>query len=630
MRLPPPVQIHPPATVVMVPTEPFKDSPWTYDLRRRNTQEESTLKRISSVSDLAKLSSDLMRVNQFLPEKDILIKRSSSLSQLEDLPNELIQAGRVENGLEDSVNETLQKLPPSENFGDEKLLEGAHSIRPKDAFVTANQFGKNIELTSTFARSYSRLSGRGLSRRLPYRDPGRYSATGSSLGMRGQGSDRNPSGSFSKREIPSHPLRVKVKGLTTQPPSTPMFSHGCSDCVSSCLSLCLPLSHDQQLASLAARKEEVLRIVDAEFKAKKWSPSYRLMVEYDPIDERLLFDGSMIEYGESEKFKEMCQTVAKILECTENSNELQADHLLSKHTREALGIKGDKAVCLLTDKELHTKKTNDSINIFKIENGNVRLEEVYDNFMKRHIDLVRKFFAEKATDPQSKRKWGFLDLETQINCFKAGWDQTRATSVVHFTHAWDETPFKAVLHWNRVCDHCFKNIEKLRDAFVSDMSDTTNLELVKKDVEKLCSVAKGIAPRKSSNFAPFVTSKAHKVMNTFNEVAHFTNEGNYALNPEETYKNAEPLSYKSAIKVLDATGLGDNQHSDVLFLRTPGKLAKLVTKKLAGKRRVETSFQPKSIEDTPNATFYLGELAQIPSYQRDPGPSDAGPSSSKN
>ena len=540
MRLPPPVPIHPPATVVMVSTEPLKDSPWTYDLRRRNTQEESTLKRISSVSDLAKLSSDLMRVNQFLPEKDILMKRSCSLSQLEDLPNELIQAGRVENGLHESVQDTLQKLPPSENFDDYKLLEGAHSIRPKDAFVTANQFGKNIELTSTFARSYSRVSGRGLSRRLPYHDPGRYSATGSSLGMRGQGSDRNPSGSFSKREIPSHPLRVKVKGLTTQPPSTPMFSHGCLDRVSSCLSLCLPLSHDQQLASLAARKEEVSRIVDAEFKAKKWSPSYRLMVEYDPIDERLLFDGSMIEYGESEKFKEMCQTVAKILECTENSNELQADHLLSKHTRDALGIKGEKAVCLLTDKELHKEKTNDSINIFQIEDGDVSLEEACDNFMKRHIDLVRRFFAGKAMDPQSKRKWGLLDLETQIDCFKAGWRRTTVTSVVHFTHAWAETPFKAVLHWNRVCDHCFKNIEKLRDTFVSDMSDTTNLELVKKDVEKLCSITKGIAkaPRKSRNFAPFVTSKAHKVMITFNEVAHFTNEGTYVLNPEKIFENS--------------------------------------------------------------------------------------------
>ena len=114
----PPVQVHPPATAVMIPTEPLKDSPWTrvmYDLRRCNThfeEKNSTLKRSSSVSDLAKLSSDLMRVNQFLPEKGILMKRSSSLS-LEDLPNELIQAGKVENGLEESIKDTLNKLPPS-------------------------------------------------------------------------------------------------------------------------------------------------------------------------------------------------------------------------------------------------------------------------------------------------------------------------------------------------------------------------------------------------------------------------------------------------------------------------------------------------------------------------------------
>jgi hypothetical protein len=620
----PPVQIHPPAIAVMVPTEPLKDSPWTratYDMRRSNThfeEEESTLKRSPSVSDLAKLSSDLMRVNQFFPEKDILMKRSSSLSHLEDLPNELIQAGRVENGLQEFVKDTLQKLPPSENFDDNydnKLLEVALSIKPRDAFVTANQFGENIELTSNFTQSKSGLVRRALSRRVSYRDPGRYSSTGCSLRMIRQSSDRNPSGSFSKREIPSHPLRVKVKGLTTQPPSTPMFNNGCSDCVSSCLSLCLPLSHDQQLASLAARKEEVLRKVHAEFAAKNWSNSYNLTVEYDPIDHRLLFDGSMIEYDESGEFKEMCKTVAAILECTENSDELQADHLVSKHTRNALGIKGNKAVCLLTDKELHMKKTNDSINIFKIEDGNVNLEEVYDNFMKRHIELVRKFFAGKAMDRQSKRKWGLLDLETQINCFKAGWRRTTVTSVVHFTHAWDETPFKAVLHWNRVCDHCFKNIEKLRDTFVSDMSDTTNLELVKKDVEKLCSIAKGIAkaPRKSTNFAPFVTSKAHKVMITFNEVAHFTNEGTYVLNPEKTFENAESLAYSTTINLLDRIGLAKNQHTDVTFLRKPGYLAEVVTDKLADKKRIETSF-----ENTPAATFSLGESygdpGQGPSY----------------
>ena len=45
------------------------------------------------------------------------MKRSSSLS-LEDLPNELIQAGKVENGLEESINDTLNKLRPSEYLDD--------------------------------------------------------------------------------------------------------------------------------------------------------------------------------------------------------------------------------------------------------------------------------------------------------------------------------------------------------------------------------------------------------------------------------------------------------------------------------------------------------------------------------
>ena len=186
------------------------------------------------------------------------------------------------------------------------LLEGAQPIKPKDALVTANQFGKNIELTSTFAQSKSGLLRRPLSRRgVPCRDPGLYSSTGGSLRMIRQASDRNPSGSFSKREISSPLLRVEIKGLSTQPSSTQMFSNGCSDCVSSCLSLCLPLSHDQQTASLAARKEEVLRKVHAEVAAKNWSKSYNLMVEYDPIDDRLLFDGSMFENDDSGEFKEI-------------------------------------------------------------------------------------------------------------------------------------------------------------------------------------------------------------------------------------------------------------------------------------------------------------------------------------
>lgn len=111
------------------------------------------------------------------------------------------------------------------------------------------------------------------------------------------------------------------------------------------------------------------------------------------------------------------------------------------------------------------------------------------------------------------------------NCFKAGWRRTTVTSVVHFGHAWGETPFKAVF---RVCNHCFKNIEKLQDVSLSDMSNPINHELVKKEVENLCSIGKGMAHcRKSRIFASFVTTKAHKVLITFNKVAHFTNEGTY-------------------------------------------------------------------------------------------------------
>jgi hypothetical protein len=155
-----PVQIHPPGIAVIVPTKPFKGSPWrnvTYDLHRNNNhfeEAESTLKKSSSLTDLAKLSSDLMRINQSLPEKDILMKRSSSLSRLEDLPSDLIQANKVEEGFEEIFTNRLQKLTPSEKLDDNKLLEGAQSIRPRDMFITANQHLSGLQMTSSLSRDY--------------------------------------------------------------------------------------------------------------------------------------------------------------------------------------------------------------------------------------------------------------------------------------------------------------------------------------------------------------------------------------------------------------------------------------------------------------------------------------------
>lgn len=239
---------------------------------------------------------------------------------------------------------------------------------------------------------------------------GSFISSGNRYTMRRDGSGRDPFCSSSNKDIVSHPLRFLLR---TESPPTPRFSKGCSDCLTSCLSSCFPLnsvSNDQPRVDLAARKEEILSKVYAEFGEKKWSGNFRLMVEYDPIDNRLLFDGSILEYDESHNLRKMCRKVAQIIGCTENSDELQSDHLLSKHTRQALPIKGKKAACVLTDTELHTAKTNDSINIFNIDYGNVYLEEAYDRFMKRHIELVRKFFTDKTMEPQPKRKWRVLDL----------------------------------------------------------------------------------------------------------------------------------------------------------------------------------------------------------------------------
>jgi len=91
----------------------------TYDLRRKNRfleERKISLRRSSSLLDLAKLSSDLIQVNDLLEKKETLLKRCSSLSNLADLPRTLIEADRVENGFDEFVNNRLQKLPPSYVF----------------------------------------------------------------------------------------------------------------------------------------------------------------------------------------------------------------------------------------------------------------------------------------------------------------------------------------------------------------------------------------------------------------------------------------------------------------------------------------------------------------------------------
>jgi hypothetical protein len=66
------------------------------------------------------------------------------------------------------------------------------------------------------------------------------------------------------------------------------------------------------------------------------------------------------------------------------------------------------------------------------------------------------------------------------------------------------------------------------------------------------------------------------------------------------------LPYSTTINLLDRICLVDNQHA---LLRKPGYLANKVTDRLAGKKRVETSFQ-----NTPAATESYGNPGQGPSY----------------
>ena len=195
----------------------------TYDLRRKNRfleERKISLRRSSSLLDLAKLSSDLIQVNDLLEKKETLLKRCSSLSNLADLPSTLIEADRVENGFDEFVNNRLQKLPPSEELDDNKLLEGALSIKPRDAFVTANLGGTQI--VSNLSRTSSRPTTQGLSRITPNVNTRRtnFPSVNSSIITR-QDSNRDPSRSFSHTSLSSHPLGSNP--LRSKPPPTSMF-----------------------------------------------------------------------------------------------------------------------------------------------------------------------------------------------------------------------------------------------------------------------------------------------------------------------------------------------------------------------------------------------------------------------
>ena len=147
----------------------------TYDLRKSNDIVEEREERCSSLSNLIKLSSDLLQINNLIPEGELLVKRSSSFSKLEELTGNLIEAGRIEKGFSADVNNSLGNLPnlPVSEENDKEfhkeLLEGATSINPRDNFITVNnRFNSpGIGMTSNLSRTSSRLPTRGLSRLTP-------------------------------------------------------------------------------------------------------------------------------------------------------------------------------------------------------------------------------------------------------------------------------------------------------------------------------------------------------------------------------------------------------------------------------------------------------------------------------
>ena len=96
------------------------------------------------------------------------------------------------------------------------------------------------------------------------------------------------------------------------------------------------------------------------------SKDFQLRVQYDPITNNLMFDGTILQYDQSRETKNTCEEIAVLLNCTQNSNELESDHIFSKQGREAFGMHRNKTVCMLRDRDLHRDKTNYSVDLYCI------------------------------------------------------------------------------------------------------------------------------------------------------------------------------------------------------------------------------------------------------------------------
>lgn len=233
------------------------------------------------------------------------MKRSSSFLKLEELTGNLIEASRVEEGFSADVNNSLgnlPNLPVSEEKDKEfhkELLQGGTSINPRDHFITVNNRFKRfkrfnspeIEMTSNLSRTSSRLQTRGFSRLTPTVHTRHQPLR--SFNVRRGGSDQDSAGPPSSSNLSSHELRSNRLRHQLSPSS--MFSKWCSACLRIlCLSSdCLTSFYSSSAQNLS--EEQIITLVKNEFQRRNWSIDFKLVVQYNPEDNSLIFDGTALQ-----------------------------------------------------------------------------------------------------------------------------------------------------------------------------------------------------------------------------------------------------------------------------------------------------------------------------------------------
>ena len=252
---------------------------------------------------------------------------------------------------------------------------------------------------------------------------------------------------------------MQIPSLYTQPPPSLMFGKWWLHC------LCPYLSADRffvqryslssygqqsNLAAQAISQQKMAKLVQnafgSEFQTK--CPEFQLMVTYDPVNNKMIFDGTILRYCDHKHFKEVVEDVIKSTGWIHNLKELVLDYLVTDQLRGVLSISpsgpsgitkeerigDDTAICIFRDKKAYKDKINRSQEIFMIADGDVILEEVLKYFRERDVEGSSCFFQRaKAgqipqTDTDWNRKWQLIDSTTFTDRINTAWFRQNETN----------------------------------------------------------------------------------------------------------------------------------------------------------------------------------------------------------